>query len=103
MGLGGRINTIMQTAFFEIANVIEPKQAIEYIKEAIRETFGRRGEKIVNMNIAAVDKALEALEEIHYPATWAEAKDLPVEEVEEPDFVKNVMRPMLRLEGDKLL
>ena len=53
MGLGGRINTIMQTAFFEIANVIEPKQAIEYIKEAIRETFGRRGEKIVNMNIAA--------------------------------------------------
>jgi len=102
VGLGGRINTIMQTAFFEIANVIEPKQAIEYIKEAIRETFGRRGEKIVNMNIAAVDKALEALEEIHYPATWAEAKDLPVEEVEEPDFVKNVMRPMLRLEGDKL-
>ncbi|NMA55778.1 MAG: pyruvate:ferredoxin (flavodoxin) oxidoreductase [Firmicutes bacterium] len=104
VGLPGRINTIMQTAFFKIANVIEPDQAIEYIKEAIRTTFARRGEEVVNMNITAVDKSLEALHEIDYPAAWAEAKDEPQQLAakEEPDFVANVMRPMLRLEGDQL-
>ncbi|NLG86183.1 MAG: pyruvate:ferredoxin (flavodoxin) oxidoreductase, partial [Firmicutes bacterium] len=102
VGLGGRINTIMQTAFFQIANVIEPEKAIQYIKEAIRKTFGKKGEDIVNMNIASVDKALEALEEVHYPAEWAKAKDEPVEVKDEPAFVRDVMRPMLRQEGDKL-
>ncbi len=102
VGLGGRINTIMQTAFFQIANVIEPEKAIEYIKEAIKTTFGRKGDKIVNMNIASVDKALEALEEIKYPAEWAKAQDEAAEVKDEPAFVRDVMRPMLRQEGDKL-
>jgi pyruvate-ferredoxin/flavodoxin oxidoreductase len=102
VGLSGRINTIMQTAFFKIANVIEADKAIEYIKEAIRTTFGRKGDDIVNMNIASVDKSLEALEEVKYPAQWAEAKDEAVEVKDEPAFVRDVMRPMLRQEGDKL-
>ncbi len=55
-GLGGRINMIMQTAFFKLANVIPVEEAIAYLKDQIKKMFGRKGDKIVNMNIAAVDK-----------------------------------------------
>jgi len=71
VGLGGRINMIMQVAFFKIAQVIPFDNAVGYIKEAIKKTYGRKGDKIVNMNIQAVDRAIEALEEIKYPASWA--------------------------------
>lgn len=103
VGLGGRINMVMQAAFFKIANVIPVENAFEYIKTAIKKTYGRKGDKIVNMNIAAVDRAAEALEEIKYPESWAtttEGATLSQEEV--PEFVQNVIRPIIRLEGDKL-
>jgi pyruvate-ferredoxin/flavodoxin oxidoreductase len=103
VGLGGRINAVMQAAFFKIANVIPVEKAFEYIKYAIKKTYGKKGDKVVNMNIAAVDRAAEALEEIKYPASWATATTgavLPEEKV--PDYVKNVIKPILRQEGDKL-
>lgn len=103
IGLGNRINVVMQAAFFKIANVIPVEDAVKYIKEAIKKSYGRKGDKIVNMNNLAVDKGIEALEEIKYPAAWATATTgAQVVEEEAPDFVKNVMRPMLRQEGDKL-
>ena len=75
IGLGGRINTILQSAFFQIANVIPPADAVRYIKEAISNTYGDKGEKIVNMNYAAVDSAVSHLVQIDYPASWGEATE----------------------------
>ncbi|MBW1641400.1 MAG: pyruvate:ferredoxin (flavodoxin) oxidoreductase [Deltaproteobacteria bacterium] len=102
IGLGGRINMIMQTAFFKLANVIPVDDAIAYLKDQIEKMFGNKGEKVVNMNNAAVDKTLDNLVEINYPASWADAGDSSVEGHELPDFVKNVMNPMLAQQGDKL-
>ena len=102
LGLGGRINMIMQAAFFHIANVIPPKQAFKYIKDAIKKTYGKKGDKIVKMNVDAVDKAVAALQKIDVPESWASAGHEAYMEKDEPEFVTNVMRPMLAQQGDKL-
>ena len=102
VGLGGRINMVMQVAFFKIANVIPPQQAIKYIKDAIKKTFGKKGEKIVKMNYDAVDKALGALKKVTVPKTWATAGMEAYMDADEPEFVTDVMRPMLAQQGDKL-
>ena len=102
IGLGGRINMIMQTAFFKLANVIPVDDAIAYLKDQIVKMFGKKGENIVAMNNAAVDNTLANLEEVKYPDTWAQATAQPAEEKDEPDFVKNVLRPILAQKGDKL-
>jgi pyruvate-ferredoxin/flavodoxin oxidoreductase len=102
IGLGGRINMIMQTAFFKLANVIPVDDAIQYLKEQIYEMFGKKGESIVNMNYAAVDNTLENLVQIDYPDSWADATDISAPSKAFPDFVKNVMNPILAQQGDKL-
>ncbi|MGD8676645.1 MAG: pyruvate:ferredoxin (flavodoxin) oxidoreductase, partial [Desulfobacterales bacterium] len=102
VGLGGRINMIMQTAFFKLAKVLPVDEAIELLKKEIKKLFGRKSEKIVQMNHEAVDKTLDNLIEIDYPAAWAEATDHPGTAKDEPDFVKYVMRPILLQQGDKL-
>ncbi|MBC7325822.1 MAG: pyruvate:ferredoxin (flavodoxin) oxidoreductase, partial [Moorella sp. (in: Bacteria)] len=103
VGLGGRINVIMQVAFFKIANVIPVDDAIKYIKDAIVKTYGKKGDQIVNMNLAAVDRALEGLEEIKYPATWAAALDETAATAsDEPEFITKVVRPIMALKGDQL-
>lgn len=104
IGLGHRINTILQAAFFKIANVIPVDDAVQFIKEAIQRSYGHRGEKVVQMNYAAVDRGLSDLQEINYPAEWANASEAAaaVETADEPDFVKNVVRPIAALKGDEL-
>ena len=102
VGLGGRINMIMQTAFFKLANVIPVDDAIAYLKDQIKKLFAKKSQKIVDMNFAAVDQALDNLVEIEYPETWADATAKSTAEKDEPDFVKNVMRPILAQQGDKL-
>ncbi|HIU17109.1 MAG TPA: pyruvate:ferredoxin (flavodoxin) oxidoreductase [Candidatus Avidesulfovibrio excrementigallinarum] len=103
VGLGGRINMIMQTAFFKLAEVIPFEQAVTLLKESIKKTYGKKGEKIVNMNIAAVDKALDALVEIQVPAEWADAKDCCCGcNHDDPEYIREVVRPMLAQQGDKL-
>ncbi len=102
IGLGGRINMIMQTAFFKLANVIPLEDAISYLKDQIKELFGKKGDKIVNMNFAAVDNTLDNLVEIKYPESWGDAGDQSVSVKDEPEFVTNVMRPILAQRGDKL-
>jgi pyruvate-ferredoxin/flavodoxin oxidoreductase len=102
VGLGGRINMIMQTAFFKLANVIPVDEALGYLKDQIQKLFAKKSQKIVDMNFAAVDKTLENLVEIDYPASWAEASGQAKAGKEEPAFVKNVMRPMLEQRGDRL-
>ncbi len=102
VGLGGRINMVMQTAFFKLANAIPVENAIKYLKKAIEKTYGKKGRDIVEMNWKAVDEALEHVKEISYPQTWVNLKIEKKEEKDEPDFVKKVMRPMLAQQGDKL-
>ncbi|MFY9173902.1 MAG: pyruvate:ferredoxin (flavodoxin) oxidoreductase [Peptococcia bacterium] len=105
IGLGGRINMVMQAAFFKLANVIPLDDAVKYLKEAIEVTYGRKGDNIVAMNQSAVDKALEALVKIDVPENWASAEDVDTEAAptqDMPDFVKNVVMPMNAMQGDKL-
>ncbi|MFA4911364.1 MAG: pyruvate:ferredoxin (flavodoxin) oxidoreductase [Desulfobacteria bacterium] len=102
LGLGGRINMIMQTAFFQIANVIPPEEVFKYVKDAIKKTYGKKGDEIVRMNIDAVDKTVSALKKIKVPKSWASAGQEAYLEEDEPEFVKDVVRPMLAQQGDKL-
>jgi len=102
IGLGGRINMIMQTAFFKLASVIPVDDAISYLKDQIKNMFGKKGDKIVNMNFGAVDNTLDNLVEIKYLESWSDAKDKKMSAKDEPEFVTNVMRPILAQQGDKL-
>lgn len=103
LGLGNRINMVTQAAFFKLANVIPLEDAISYLKEAIEKTYGKKGEAIVAMNQAAVDKGIEALVKIDIPASWGTAvvsEAAPSQDM--PEFVKNVVEPMNAMQGDKL-
>ncbi|GAB6058715.1 pyruvate:ferredoxin (flavodoxin) oxidoreductase [Desulfonatronum parangueonense] len=102
VGLGGRINMIMQTVFFKLAEVVPFEQAVEMLKGSIKKAYGSKGDKIVNMNIAAVEKAAEAVQQIEYPSSWADASGATKKDLQEPEFVSKVMRPMLAQQGDKL-
>ena len=103
VGLGNRINMVMQSAFFKLANVIPLEDAVKYLKESIIQSYGRKGQKIVDMNHKAVDMGLEALVKVEVPAEWANVKEEePVQPADEPDFVTRIQRPMARLEGDEL-
>ncbi len=103
IGLGGRINMIMQSAFFKLANIIPVEDAIKYLKQAVVSSYGKKGEKVVNMNNAAIDKGVESIVEIKIPASWKTAKDEEViDSKKKSDFVKNIVIPMNRQEGDSL-
>jgi len=102
VGLGGRINMVMQAAFFKLSKVLPVDDAIAYLKEAIEDTYGKKGKDIVEMNWKAVDASLDKIEEINYPNSWASLEPEKKKESDEPDFVKNVMRPMVAMQGDKL-
>ncbi|WP_319543820.1 pyruvate:ferredoxin (flavodoxin) oxidoreductase [uncultured Pseudodesulfovibrio sp.] len=101
-GLGGRINMVMQTAFFKLADVIPFKKAVTLLKEGIEAAYGKKGPKIVTMNNAAVDNAVDAIIEIQVPAAWKELEDEKAPSRREPDYVTDVMRPVLAQKGDSL-
>ncbi len=102
VGLGGRINMIMQTCFFKLANVLPVETAINLLKDDIQAKFGKKGEKIVSMNIEAVDKTLDNLVEIKVPESWAEGvRQEQIEEKTTP-FVDNVMKKINSQGGDDL-
>ncbi len=102
-GMGRRINTIMQTCFFALSGVLPRDEAIAAIKAAIRKTYGKRGEAVVEMNFAAVDRTLERLQEVKVPAAAASKIRMrpPVPE-EAPEFVQKVTARILAGEGDLL-
>lgn len=102
IGLGNRINMIMQAAFFKLANVIPVEEAVKYLKESIAKTYGSKGQKIVDMNHAAVDRGIESIQKVSIPESWANATDEEIPTVDEPAFIKNIQRPMARNEGDDL-
>ncbi|WP_434303318.1 pyruvate:ferredoxin (flavodoxin) oxidoreductase [Clostridium botulinum] len=103
IGLGGRINMICQAAFFKIANIISVEDAVKYLKDAVVTNYGKKGQKIIDMNNAAIDKGVNAIVKIEVPASWKDAKCEGACEVKEnPEFIKNIVEPMNRQEGDKL-
>ena len=102
IGLGNRINMICQSAFFKIADIIDLDMAITHLKEAVVKSYGQKGQKIVDMNNAAIDAGLNAIVKIDVPASWATAVDAPKAASDKPSFIKNILEPMNAQEGDKL-
>ena len=103
IGLGNRINMIMQSAFFKLANIIPEEDATEYLKASISKAYGKKGEKVVNMNYEAVEKGKNSIVKINVPQNWSEAVDnIKSSSVEEPEFIKKILRPMNEQEGDSL-
>jgi pyruvate-ferredoxin/flavodoxin oxidoreductase len=102
-GMGGRINTIMQTCFFAISNVLPRAEAIAQIKKAISKTYSRKGQAVVEQNFAAVDQTLAALHEVKIPAAVSADRHLaPTVAAAAPDFVQRVTALMLANKGDLL-
>ena len=102
LGLGGRFNMVMQSAFFKLANIIPIDEAVKYLKDAVVTSYGKKGQHIVDMNNGAIDKGIEALHKVEVPASWKDAKDADDANANIPDFIKNIQNPMNRQEGDKL-
>ncbi|MDV4149745.1 pyruvate:ferredoxin (flavodoxin) oxidoreductase [Clostridium sp. AL.422] len=100
IGLGGRINMIMQAAFFKIANIIPVEDAVKYLKDAVVSSYGKKGEKVVNMNFAAIDKGVEAIVRVEVPADWKDAKEEAKEDRSDiPAFIKNIVEPINAQKG----
>ena len=105
LGLGSRTNTIMQSAFFKIANVIPFDKAVEEMKKAIYKSYGKKGEDIVNMNYAAVDAGGKSVEKVEVPAEWANIQLKEAShgvDMSRPEFVRNIVDPINALKGDQL-
>ncbi len=102
-GMGGRINTVMQTCFFAISGVLPREEAIAAIKHAIEKTYGKRGESVVRKNFAAVDASLENLHEVKVPQAVTSGFDVrPPVPANAPDFVRNVEALMITGDGDEI-
>ncbi len=102
IGLGARINMIMQTAFFMISGILTKDDAVDAIKKAIKKTYGIKGDKIVNMNYAAVDGAIENIVEITLPSDISGHEMPPIVSDDAPDFVKNVTAQMMEGRGEQI-
>ncbi len=102
LGLGARINMIMQTAFFAISGIISKDDAIKAIKKAIKKSYGTKGDKVVNMNYGAVDGAIENIVEIKIPKKITGHEMPPIVPVDAPDFVKNVTAKMMEGHGEDI-
>ena len=102
IGLGNRINMIMQSAFFALTKVIPVEDAEKYLKKSIEKTYGKKGENVVKMNWAAVDAGLTGFHQVKVPASWKTAEDKPAKAKKVPEFIEKVLVPMNRQEGDKL-
>ena len=108
IGLGGRINTILQSAFFKLANIIPAEDAIKYMKDAATASYGKKGENIVRMNHEAIDRGAQDVVEIEVPASWADCKDEPLEITVDGarkdliEYVNNIQNKVNGYEGNKL-
>lgn len=108
VGLPGRASTILQSAFFTIANIIPVDKAIELMKKAVVKKFSKKGETIVNANCNGIDRGSKEIVKIDVPESWKNAVDeekelvIPTNRPEMKDFVKNILRPIDHLHGDDL-
>ncbi len=102
LGLGARINMIMQTAFFVISNIIPKQEAVDAIKKAIKKTYGKKGDKVVNMNYSAVDGAIDNVVEVTIPTDVNGHEMPPTVPADAPDFVKTVTAKMMEGHGEDI-
>ncbi|SHH12610.1 pyruvate:ferredoxin (flavodoxin) oxidoreductase [Tepidibacter thalassicus] len=103
IGLGNRINMVMQSAFFKLAKVIDLDDAVKYLKDAIVKSYGKKGEKVVKMNYEAVDRGMDALIKVDVPKSWSNATEVKSDATKDvPEFIEKVLIPMNKQEGDSL-
>ena len=108
IGLGGRINTILQAAFFKIANVIPADQATQFMKDAATKSYSKKGEKIVAMNHAAIERGMQDVKQVEVPASWKTAADesaaakVTGDRADLVDYVNNILNPVNAYKGNKL-
>ncbi len=102
IGLGSRINMIMQAAFFKLTEVIPVEDAIKYLKEGIEKTYKKKGQQIIEMNWKAVDEGINAIQKVEIPESWKDAEDEKGKVIDLPVFVEEVLIPMNSQEGDDL-
>ena len=103
LGLGSRSNTILQAAFFKITGILPLDKAVEYMKAAILKSYGKKGERVVNMNYAAVDSGIEQVQEVSVPAEWADI-EIPaaVTDPSLPEWIRKIQIPVNAMEGDNI-
>ena len=102
IGLGSRINMIMQAAFFQLTGVIPIDKAVKYLKEGIEKTYKRKDQEIVDMNCRAVDAGIRSIKKIEIPPEWADAEDEKEKYHELPEFIEKIQIPMTSKAGDDL-
>ena len=107
IGMGKRTNTILQSAFFKLANVMPLEDAIKFMKEAAKKSYGKKGDAIVEMNYKAIDAGVDALHKVEVPASWSNpAADATVAELtgrpETVNMVKSLLEPISLMDGDSL-
>ncbi|MCL1925498.1 MAG: pyruvate:ferredoxin (flavodoxin) oxidoreductase [Defluviitaleaceae bacterium] len=102
IGLGHRTNTVLQSAFFKLSNIIPIEDAIVEMKKAIESSYGKRGQKVIDMNNAAVDAGVNALTKIDVPADWANAPLEEAKEIEAPEHFKRINVPIDSMRGDSI-
>jgi len=104
LGLGSRTNMIMQAAFFKLSNVIPAEEATEYLKASVVKSYGKKGQNVVDMNVAAIDQGLCAFVKVDVPASWATATAPATTEgaAKEPSYITNFLRPVNAMQGDDL-
>ncbi|PHV71983.1 pyruvate:ferredoxin (flavodoxin) oxidoreductase [Sporanaerobium hydrogeniformans] len=103
IGLGKRINMIMQAAFFKLAGILPEEDATAYLKASIEKAYGKKGQNIVDMNCQAVEAGQKSLVRIDVPVNWKFAnEEVKVEKTTKPDFITRIVEPMNRMEGDNL-
>ncbi len=102
IGLGTRINMIMQSAFFSLTKVIPVEDAEKYLKDSILKSYGNKGEHVVNMNYNAVNEGMKGAVQVNVPKEWKDAPDDKVKVEDVPEFIESVLIPMNKQEGDDL-
>ena len=103
IGLGNRINMIMQGAFFKLINILPEEQFIAELKNAVKYSYNKKGEKVIEMNCEAIERGVRSIHKVNIPTDWKNAQSIvPENSIEEPDFVKNIMRPMQAQKGNQL-
>ncbi len=108
IGLGERTNMVLQAAFFKLANIIPIDDAVEYMKNAVQQTYGHKGEKVVNMNCEAIDEGLHAVRLIEIPEEWKTAKEkkakvkIDTDRKDLAEYVEKIMIPANAMQGDTI-
>lgn len=102
LGLGNRSNMVLQAAFFKLAQIIPVEEAVKYMKDAVKKTYGKKGNRIVRMNMDAIDHGINAIIKINVPEAWKNCTDETVDPKDLPDFIQNILVPLNAQEGDQL-